>query len=66
MTFTLNMDQSILASKFEHDHLHRDKEHGAIGGGIVYTFANTGLGQVAKVSCDLCGETLDLTEYDNW
>lgn len=40
-------------------------EHGAIGGAVTYEFTPTNLGVVTKVKC-ACGETKDLTDYDEW
>lgn len=39
---------------------------GAIGGDLTYSFTLTSLGMVATVKYGLTGETIDLTDYDNW
>jgi len=66
MNFVLDMEQSIAAAKFDKEHWHLDKEHGAISGGLTYSFTNTSLGQVAKVHCSICDTELDLTDYYSW
>lgn len=38
---------------------------GAIGGGLTYQFSPTSLGMVTKVIW-YTGETLDVTDYDEW
>jgi hypothetical protein len=43
----------------------KKKYTGAIGGGDVWTFMPTGLGDIVKFTCK-CGETIDLTEYETW
>ncbi len=39
---------------------------GAIGGKYTFSFTPTGLGDVVKVSCGLCGEVKDCTDFDQW
>lgn len=38
---------------------------GAIGGRISYSFTPTGLGVITVVEC-ACGDTRNLTDFDNW
>ncbi len=40
--------------------------YGAIGGGVTYMFTPTGLGVVLEVKESKTGETLNVTDYDNW
>lgn len=40
--------------------------YGAIGGGVSFTFSNNALGTVCKVTEVITGETLDLTNYEDW
>ena len=39
---------------------------GASGGCLTYSFTPTSLGMVTKVTHALTGETLDLTDYEDW
>lgn len=39
---------------------------GAIGGSLTYSFTPTSLGTVVQVKHGLSGETLDLSDYENW
>jgi len=53
-----------------HDKTHiraeqRVRYAGAIGGEYTWCFTPTSLGDVCKVKCS-CGETLDVTDYENW
>ena len=43
-----------------------DRYCGAIGGRYTYSFCDTNLGQVVKVTDDLTNTTIDLTDYDSW
>jgi len=42
-----------------------DNDGGAIGGKLQFVFTPTGLGVILNVKC-VCGEKLDLTEYEKW
>jgi hypothetical protein len=42
------------------------KPTGASGGRFTYLFTPTSLGLVIKVKCNLCGDEIDLTEYNEW
>lgn len=39
---------------------------GAIGGRFTYSFTNTNLGQIVKVTDNLDGTEIDLTDYESW
>lgn len=39
---------------------------GAIGGRFTYSFTNTNLGTIAKVTDNLDGSEIDLTDYESW
>lgn len=39
---------------------------GAIGGDLTYMFVPNSIGLVTMVRCNLTGEELDLTDYDEW
>lgn len=39
---------------------------GVIGGNLSFTVTPTSLGTVIKVTESITGETLDLSDYDNW
>ena len=39
---------------------------GAIGGNLTYAFTPTSLGVVTKVTDSLTGETIDLSDYEDW
>ena len=38
----------------------------AIGGAITFSFITTSLGTVTKVSCSVCKNEIDLSDYDSW
>ena len=39
---------------------------GASGGALTYSFTPTNLGTVVKVTEELSGKVIDLTEYEDW
>ena len=41
------------------------KNVGAIGGSLTWSFTQTGIGEVCKLSC-ACGEKFDASDYDVW
>ena len=41
-------------------------DYGAIGGGLAFTFAPNGIGTYCKVTEAITGESIDLSEYDQW
>jgi hypothetical protein len=66
MTFKLNDEQW---ARFKDWKVEQDSEvttYGATGGGYTYSFTPTSLGCVTKVTNNVTGETLDLTDYDSW
>lgn len=40
--------------------------YGAIGGGITFTFTPNGIGMYCRVTEAITGESIDLSDYDNW
>lgn len=40
--------------------------YGAIGGGLTYSFIQTGLGVIATVKESITGKEIDLTNYNEW
>lgn len=63
--------EAIDAWQEKHDkekHMSKDETFrnvGAIGGAYTYEFTGTSLGQIVHVRC-ACGETIDVTDYDQW
>ncbi len=37
-----------------------------IGGGFSFIFSPTSVGYSVIIKCDICGETLNVTDYDSW
>ena len=64
--FILNEKEAKLAKEFECKHLHPNVNKGSIGGHIEYTFTLTSIGTVCIITCVLCGETKNITDYDSW
>lgn len=52
--------------QFCEDHKHNDIDRGAIGGGIEISYMPTGLGNIVKVRCELCGAEADITDSNGW
>lgn len=52
--------------QFCEDHKHPDIDRGAIGGGLIISYMPTGLGDIVKVKCDLCGAEADITDINSW
>lgn len=67
ISFVLDEEQEEMARSFVS--LHRESCASArpltLGEHFTYTFTPTGLGVIATVRCTLCGEELDLTDYDS-
>lgn len=40
--------------------------HDGAGNNVQLFFTNTGIGTVYKVTCPICGETKDITDYGSW
>lgn len=40
--------------------------HGALGGGLTFSFTPNGIGLHCKVTESITGESIDLSDYDNW
>jgi hypothetical protein len=61
---------SISVSQYEKlgrwDEKCNGKPTGASGGRFTYSFTPTSLRVVIKVKCNLCGDEIDLTEYEDW
>jgi hypothetical protein len=48
---------------------HRSKhgpEQTAIGGRFKFSFIPTSIGVVQEISCEMCDDKLDVTDYDSW
>ena len=73
--FALNDEQVLKVRNWKKTHKCglRTSEHGikdeiyagAIGGAITYCFTPNSIGMGVDVTCG-CGNTLDLTDYDEW
>ena len=66
-----DISRTFIITKEEHEKIKafhpkcKKKYMGAIGGGFTYSFIPTSLGCVVTFKC-VCGEVLDLTDYDSW
>jgi len=47
-----------------HKNCQRVERKTAIGGAITFRFTTTTLGTIVKVSCSICKNEIDLTDYD--
>lgn len=67
LTFTLTDDQEKRVERWKKAH---DKAHKALGGqGGSYAIVfgvSSGIGVSARVSCGLCNQSLDVTDYETW
>lgn len=62
-----NEQKTALDSWYQEQRKKTDMDHcGAIGGVLTYSFTPTTLGVVIKVTNNLNGETVDLSDYDSW
>lgn len=52
--------------QFCEDHKHDDIDRGAIGGGMEISYIPTGIGNIVKVRCELCGAEADITDSNCW
>jgi hypothetical protein len=64
--FKLTKSETELANEFEKEHAHPEVYKGAIGGHISYKFTPTALANACEISCSICGESKNITDYDNW
>ena len=62
MEFTLTGEQYEKYLKWKD---HCDIDSGAIGGRHSFKFTPNGLGVIVVIEC-LCGERINLTEFDKW
>jgi hypothetical protein len=65
--FTVPDEQADASRKWrkEHNKVCKIEDVGAIGGKFTWSFTPTSLGCILVLKC-ICGEKLDLTDYDNW
>lgn len=68
--FELGKDELKELNRWEADHnktciYANPMNQGAIGGRFTYSFTPTGLGVISKIDC-ACGESVDLTNYNEW
>ncbi len=66
MTFELNTIEEQSWKNFYHEHADCLKKSGALGECFSFVFTPTGLGTLAAVKCNVCGETKTLTDVDSW
>ncbi len=68
MQFKLDKKQCEAAKDFRTKHIDTCVTHTnlTLGEYFAYFFIPTGLGAIARIKCNVCGEELDLTDYDNW
>lgn len=52
--------------QFCKDHKHDEIDRGAIGGGMEISYMPTGLGNIVKLRCELCGAEADITDSNCW
>jgi len=64
MRFELTEEQKKRVEEWFQEHK-CDADPGSIGGKFSYIITPTGLGDCVMVKC-LCGESIDLTNVDNW
>lgn len=50
----------------QHQKDHPMKSTGAIGGRWTYMFTPTSIGVAKRISCCVCNEECDVTDYDQW
>lgn len=63
--FKLHGPEIERAKAFEEKHIKCAKQHPTtIGGHITYHFTPTSIGTAVSISCSLCGEKENITEYD--
>ena len=64
--FELTPKELKLAEEFKKRHEHKDINKGAIGGHISYTFTPNGIFRGAHITCSICGEKENITDYSCW
>lgn len=67
--FALSPEQTQKLTAWQNDRKVHKKCHSAktdIGGSVSYSFTPTAVGIVAKASCAVCKNEIDLSDYDNW
>ena len=64
--FKLSEKEEAAANKFEEMHRHPNIRKGAIGGHLQYTFIPTSVGDTCSIECLICGESENITDYNNW
>ena len=53
-----------LISKFKKDHIHNSKLYPSSK--FSYILTPTGIGTKVVMMCNVCGQTKDITAYENW
>lgn len=69
MTFEMDEVEVKKANKFEKKHWKscwKKSGAGAIGGGIIYIFMPTSIGNTCEIKCTKCKEKENITNFDNW
>lgn len=68
MKFELTENEMLEVLRFreEQDKKTGTSYYGAIGGVLTYSFTPNGLGTVVKVTHDVTGAVLDLTNMEDW
>jgi hypothetical protein len=61
--FTLSEEQNKKVQDFINKNT---KYSGAIGGQFTWSFTPTSIGMIIKITDNLSGEVLDVTNYDEW
>ncbi len=65
--FSLNEKETKKYEKFISKHNSCKKPTGTVGiSPIAISFRNTSIGTIIAVSCDTCGKTKDITDYDSF
>ena len=66
MVFELSELESEEAKKFMKEHYSSCNQPTTIGGLFSYIITPTSIGYSISVRCNVCGETLDVTDYGSW
>ena len=64
--FSLSEKEETQAREFMDKHRHPDVYKGTIGGHISFLFTPTAVGDSITIRCAICGEELDITDYEAW
>ena len=66
MKFELDDLEEERAKEFREKHKDCYVPHTTISGQFSYIFTPTGIGYGVSIRCEICGESEDITNYDNW